>query len=259
MIERLKEPQLVRLYDDEIYLRMIGALDSSGIHGVALDIDDTLLDTEAVFARFVRETIVNIAAQVGQDERIVRAVFKQANTEAFAVHHVSPNRWNYVLKRVGQELVDDSRAFLEQQHTLSRIYSTQIPWHEGARELLWAIREIAGLPITLVTNANEEWTDWKVKTMGLDQYANHVVVVDQQRKKDKRDWMWAAELMEVHPLDMLGIGDSVPSDIKPLQEIGAMVIAIPSPVAAYRGNIGRVTQVERISQVPAALAAFESA
>ncbi len=258
----MRYPELGNIVEGEKvvaqYEAMLEGLDRAGIGGFLIDIDDTILDTQTVFMGIVTDTVKNISERLGLSYDLVWKIFQRENMAAYHSHHVRPDRWKGVIRGVTKEfkcggMIDD------QVDNLMRIYKTTAEWIPGARELLWAAREVGGLKVAAVTNANEAWTLQKVKLTGVEDYIDELVIVDQNRHKCWLDWQLAAHKLGLNVSSLVGIGDSVRSDIEPMLEAQlGVVIALPSPVPHFRGVFPPgVIVAENIAAVPTVLAAYD--
>lgn len=240
------------------YEAMLEGLERAGIGGFLVDIDDTLIDTQEVFMRTVTDTVKNISERLSLSYDLVWRIFQRENMAAYNSHHVRPDRWKSVIRGVTKEF--GCGGMIEDQiENLMRIYSIPPKWLPGARELLWAIRDVGGLKVAAVTNANEAWTKQKVRLTGVEDYIDELVIVDQNRHKCWLDWQLAARKLGLDVNSLVGIGDSVKSDIEPMVEAQlGVVVAIPSPVPHFRGVFpSGVIVAENIAAVPTVLAAYD--
>jgi FMN phosphatase YigB (HAD superfamily) len=240
------------------YEAMLEGLDRAGITGLVIDIDDTIIDTDSVYKRRFAEVIGCIASRLKIDYKQAAEAFERANLASFKTHHVNPNKWIKVLQDVALDFGAGNQLH-DLNEVLNMIYEDDIEWLYGAREFLWAVRDVGGLKVVGLTNANKEWTRRKAKRCGLMDYMDDIRVVPADKKKSAQDWYWAARSNGLQVEQVMGIGDSINNDIKPMLEAGfGLVVALESPVTSFRGDYPKgVIQARKIGSVPTVLAAYD--
>jgi HAD superfamily hydrolase (TIGR01509 family) len=109
------------------------------------------------------------------------------------------------------------------------LFRLGLPWRDGARELLHAVRA-AGLPTALVTATNRHLVDVALRTLGT-QHFDVVVCGDDitESKPHPEPYLEAARLLGVNPAQCIAIEDS-PTGVTAALAAGCTVLAVPSEV-----------------------------
>jgi FMN phosphatase YigB (HAD superfamily) len=218
-------------------------LQQLGIEGAVFDLDDTLLETNALFLQAIDSYLTAVAADLHCYTEGLRPRFMELNTAAFhGPAKVSPERWDEVINGL-IKTYGHPEIFQKHRSILYDIYHQAPPYLRQAKSTLRILKE-TGLPLGLVTHANQEWTNRKIDTRGLADFFDPIWVADQYQPKSETDWAKALALLNVQPHQCLGIGDSIASDMIPLSRLGVRYrVLIPSPWSVYReGDIPNGTK-----------------
>ncbi|MEU6380677.1 HAD-IA family hydrolase [Streptomyces sp. NPDC046909] len=177
-------------------------------HAVLLDMDGTLVDTESLWLRTVRE----IAPDVDMDHVLGRSV-----TDTAAHLHT----------RTGadpRELAADLEA-----HFLAAVRqeATALP---GALDLLDLLQE-SGIPAALVSASSRPVVDAVLDILGAHRFRTTVAEGETPRTKPASDpYRAAARALGVDPAACLAVEDS-PAGVAAAEAAGCRVLAVPSYTA----------------------------
>lgn len=113
---------------------------------------------------------------------------------------------------------------------------------------LEALRE-AGKKLAVVTNGPIEWQSRKLRTLGLAEYFDHVLISDAEgvAKPDPRIFLRAVERCGVEPAGAMFVGDHPSIDVAGARAAGLM--AVWKRVPYWRIAIDDVPIVDRISEI----------
>lgn len=228
-------------------------LDTRGVKAVLFDLDDTLLDTNPIviscitaYIDYLHHAIPDIPKEELERSR------QAADTEVFKTHSVAIPRWQAMAELIAKKYPSIPQSvFTDGVPILLQIYSALPPMLPGAWETLTLVAK-ANKKIGLVTHANEAYTRWKIKELGLVNVADHIEVVDEFGAKESKHWKHAIESLGVQPHEALVIGDSVKGDVLAAREAGVKyAVLLPSPVPFYKaGDIPEgVIRAARIGSV----------
>ncbi|MFF4569320.1 HAD-IA family hydrolase [Streptomyces sp. NPDC001410] len=184
-------------------------------HAVLLDMDGTLVDTESLWLRTVRERVPGI----GMDE-LFDALGRTTADTARHLHHLT----GADPRELAQHL--DAR-FLEtvQQE------ATPLP---GALELLDMIAEL-DLPMALVSASARPVVDAALKVLGADRFRTTLAEGETPRTKPAADpYLAAARALGVDPAACLAVEDS-PTGVTAAEAAGCRVLAVPSYTPIGKG------------------------
>lgn len=199
-----------------------GALWVRGIYdGTATDGDDIIWKTQELFDRYKAKYITAIARNIrGINTEELRDQLEHVNR---AVHHkigIRPTRWNTIAEDLGKIYAHSpsARKAINDPANIdifARIYKESPRLHRGAWSTLRTFF-LTGLPLIMVTHANEDWTFLKLRKSRIQNFFRHVEVVSElNHSKTLHDWQRAAEQANMHPQYSLAMGDSLSSDIQP--------------------------------------------
>ena len=224
------------------------------IGAVLFDLDDTLIFTGEIFTQYMFEYASVVAGKIGVEADEVMKALQEINDEEYKKMGVNPKRWAAVVEKLAKQFDHGEIKILNNLDILMKIYSTEPRLRQGVRALLETLKE-SGIKMGLVTHANVEWTYFKLDSLGLWDYFDAVVIVDENDHKKSEDWKRGMDELEVEPIKCLVVGDSLGGDIRPGDELGAKTVWMPSPWSVYRqGAVPvRTVSIDEISELLAAL------
>ncbi|MEU4272590.1 HAD-IA family hydrolase [Streptomyces sp. NPDC026092] len=191
---------------------------------VLLDMDGTLVDTEALWWRTAREVAEGLGhplTDADTSEVVGRSV------EDTAVHLWRSSGTERALGAVVAEL--DARFLAAVQ--------TEAAALPGALELLGVLRDM-GIPTALVTASPRPVVESVLKVLGAESFQVTVTADDTDRTKPHPEpYLAAAQALGVDPASCLAVEDS-PAGIAAAEAAGCRVVAVPSlvPVEAAPGR-----------------------
>lgn len=189
-----------------------------GVEDILLDFDDTLIDTVTVFRMQIEKYLDLVAPSVsGVSREFLGKRLREVNNELFFVHAVNPNRWEKVALRLERELGGGAwEANLDVLQEVYRIPPIPYPEAEAVLETLFPCARL-----TLVTHANEAWTDFKLDSLGWRHFfEGRVGIVSQDGYKTGRAWEKAISPFGILPGNSLAAGDNIKGDLIATREIG---------------------------------------
>ncbi len=245
---------MINLEHDPILGNVKERLNQLGIEGVLFDLDDTLIYTSEIFIQCMQEYSVFVSELIGVETNEVLEALRLINDEEYRKMGVNPKRWAVVVEKLAEVFVGREKEIVENLDMLIRIYSIEPRIREGARGILEMLNK-TGVRMGLVTHANVEWTHFKLDRLGLWEYFETVVIVDENGHKKSDDWKRGMDAIGTEPEKCLVVGDSLGGDIKPGDELGARTIYLPSPWSVYReGQVpARTIIIDEIADTLAAL------
>jgi putative hydrolase of the HAD superfamily len=232
----------------------------SGVRALLIDLDDTLVDTEAVFVRSFASCVDRISERRPERARDeIAARMSAVNVESY--ERLGANlarRWPYVAERLRMEFAPRDAALEDELRTaLLEILASVPAEHSGARNTLDLFRR-AGFEIAVVTHACARWTERKLAGAGLAPFVDRVHVVDEDGAKDAAAWAAAMAGIAVAPDEAVVVGDSLRSDIQAGFAAGVRrLVWIRRANGWQHARVGALPDgamtVERLGDVPAAL------
>tara|TARA_B110000116_G_C16548721_1_gene452076 strand:- start:52 stop:744 length:693 start_codon:yes stop_codon:yes gene_type:complete len=133
--------------------------------GVFFDFDGVLIDTENIYYRTFNDVLEEIGKGPLREEQY-----------ASVIGHSIDYTWDYIsnLYNIG-DIVNDCR-FLYTKKLVTRL-EQELILRDDAEIILHNLREL-DIPSVLVTSSTQQWTNMKLKLVGLDDYFRAVVTAD---------------------------------------------------------------------------------
>jgi len=228
------------------------------IEAILFDLDDTLIYTSEIFILFMEKYSRVVGEKIGVGAMEMMLALQAINDEEYKTMGVNPKRWEAVVEKLVVKFSHGKKEILENLDILKTIYAVEPRMRTGVRTMLEILKE-SGIKLGLVTHANVEWTEFKLNRLGLWDYFDQVIIVDENGHKKADDWERGMERMEVEPEKCLVVGDSLGGDVRPGDELGARTIYLPSPWSVYRhGEVpGKTVVISEIFELLAALDRLE--
>lgn len=187
----------------------------AGIQGALVDLDDTIVNTSALFTAKIEQFAAFAIPHTGHPspELFAENTFRPLSADVFRTHFVRPDRWDPVFDMLRKKYPNVPEEIMRYgRQLLAEVYQTAPSIKAGAMEMLAAFRA-ANLSITIVTHANEAWTHLKLRETGLDNWCDHLVIADENRHKSQTDWEAALSLAGLEGKNAVVIGDNLNGDI----------------------------------------------
>ncbi|MDT7842205.1 HAD-IA family hydrolase [Streptomyces justiciae] len=179
-------------------------------HAVLLDMDGTLVDTEALWLRTVRETV--------PEADVTHVLGRSVSDTATHLHTLTGDD----PRKLAADLEARFLAAVRQE-------ATPLP---GALELLDLLREL-NIPAALVSASSRPVMDAVLDVLGPDRFRTTIAEGETPRTKPAADpYLAAARSLGVDPAACLAVEDS-PTGVTAAEAAGCRVLAVPSyaPVA----------------------------
>jgi FMN phosphatase YigB (HAD superfamily) len=232
----------------------------SGARALLIDLDDTLLDTEALFVRSFATCVSRIRER--RPERAHEEVagrIRDVNVASYERMGANlARRWPWVAEQLRAEFAPRDVA-LERElvAALAEIQASVPAEHAGARDTLRHFRQ-AGFAVAVVTHACVQWTQRKLAGTQLDALVDHVHVAHEDGVKDAAAWSRAMVDLAVGPGEAIVVGDSLRSDIRAGFSAGVRrLVWIRRSDGWQHAHVGALPEgartVASVGDVPAAL------
>jgi FMN phosphatase YigB (HAD superfamily) len=191
------------------------------IEGILFDGDDTLWQMVPII-RGQTEKCCDLLTQTGimpkgkWKEEVVRL-----NDKLFETHGVIPSRWNMLVDMLADIYGLEESVQIETKKILADIYQIPPKFIEGTENGLQFLKK-TGMPVGIVTHANEEWTKRKFDWLKLENFFrwDEAFIVDETKHKTIASWEAAMNYFKIKPENCLVVGDSPRADINPVCELG---------------------------------------
>lgn len=199
-------------------------LQNIGVKGILFDLDSTLIKTHPIFRTYITQvasTIKDFSNSNEDIELIIKAIddLFDVYRHIHFVDHIP--LWEGVLADIKTEynLTTDQLEIIRTQ--AHQIYTTIPAVFSGTFEMLDLLKE-ATIPFVLVTHADPDWTEFKLKSAGLDKYfdESNIVICEIRKEKDKEEWRKGVQMIGLDVTEILVVGDNIKADIIASQEIG---------------------------------------
>lgn len=201
----------------------LGMKNINKIKVLAIDADDTLWDCQSHFEQaenqlydLIRPYCDNPAAELYQTESGNMADLGYG-CKAFTISIIE------TALRVGGSHIDHTQlaALLETCKGLLHLPATPLP---GVEETLRKLHEDGQYTLVCFTKGELQDQENKLKRSGLLKYFDDVEITSD---KGQKEFLALCEHQNIHPSELLMIGNSLKSDMAPALAIGAWAIHIP--------------------------------
>ena len=217
---------------------------------IAFDADDTLWDCQTYFEA-VENTLYELIAPYCDDPARELYLTESANMadlgygcKAFTLSVVET-----ALRVGGSHLTTAELSdLLNRGKALLQLPATPLP---GVERTLRILKERGTWRMVCFTKGELQDQENKLKRSGLLQYFDDVEITSD---KSQREFLALCEHQNVHPSQLLMVGNSLKSDIAPALAIGAWAVHIPFHVTwqlEHTDDIDheKLTKIERIEQL----------
>jgi len=223
----------------------------SSVKVIGLDADDTLWENETFF-REAEHQFATILSGFMSEEDIMR--------ELYQIELANMPIYGYGIKAFILSLIET--GCLITQNQLTAEHTTQI-LAIGKEMLNKPVRLLKGVPETLealsrsyklivATKGDLLNQERKLAKSGLLKYFHHIEVMSD---KHPEAYLKLINHLEVEPAEFLMIGNSMKSDVLPVEEIGGYGVHVPfhttwqHEVVEHQITSNRVMEVEKIKDV----------
>ncbi|MEX1022500.1 MAG: HAD family hydrolase [Dehalococcoidia bacterium] len=193
-----------------------------GVTLVSLDLDDTLVDTDAAAEARIEAAVARAREVVpGLDAALAR----DALVSAIAANPVTQGRISVFLATLGIDAASNEGIAIRAAY--NAVLIDALEWMEGARDVMALLRERYRLAI--VTNGPTEMQWPKVRKFGLDDLVDHVVVSGDLGVHKPDPAIFAHLLADagVEAPRAAHVGDSIHSDVAGARAAGMVAIWYP--------------------------------
>lgn len=189
---------------------------------VLWDCDNTLMSTHNVFDNIIVNVIRLLDdSDFGHGE--TRDKFDLHLKESRMTHFVDPlNIWPFTLSRLKNDIGFSDRTYTEALNMLMSIYTILPNLYPDVHRVLESVEKL-GFGQGLVTHAEPEWTDFKLKGHSLDTYFPNPFIVDVRGPKSSQSWIDAWKYYGSPQLSKTWVvGDNIKDDIGAAFEAGIL-------------------------------------
>ena len=210
--------------------RIVGPSLPTMVRGVVFDGDDTLWLTEPLYdtARAAARTVVEGAGLDGAAWEAHQRRCDVANVAQFG-HHPErfPTSAVDALIAVGGDGIPDAAQVRERvRNVAASVFAAAAPLRSGAREVLAELHRF-GLRLALLTKGAREVQQRRIEDSGLHQFFDLTEIVE---RKSASVFRSVADQLGVSADELLSVGNSVESDIRPSVDAGIAALWLPAYV-----------------------------
>ncbi len=150
----------------------------------------------------------------------ISEIFSRINIAAHSRYSVNPQRWLHVVSEFEREVEIKKSVAEKALAILAAIYHARPEFEEGAEVIIRLMKEWK-LMVGLVTHVNADWTLFKLSSLGLDDFFDHVEVVNEDKPhKNSDDWLDSSKKVKIPVARLLGVGDNIKGDVQAAVEAG---------------------------------------
>lgn len=198
--------------------------DPAPVAAVLWDMDGTLVDSERVWTRSLRDTARHLGGNLSVAGRAAMVGGSMADSLAVMFDDLG-------LDPVPEAVAGARHALVRRT---AELFAAGLEWRPGAPDALSAVRA-AGWPTALVTNTERALTELALDGIGRDHFDVVVCGDEVERGKPQPDvYLRAAELLGVPIGECVAIEDS-PTGVLAAERAGAAVLVVPCEVPVGPG------------------------
>jgi len=194
------------------------------IDWIAFDADDTLWENEVHYRRG-RELFDQLMDSYPPHDKLEQTVHEIEISNLGYYGYGAPG---FILSLVeaaikltdGQFSTQDIQTLIDY---LKEMVSSKVQLLEGARDVLELLSST--YPLALITKGDLRHQQVKIERSGL---AQHFTAIEVVSDKQPETYLQILAKMGISPTTFVMVGNSVPSDVLPVLEIGAWAIYVPN-------------------------------
>ena len=217
---------------------------------IFFDADDTLWENERYFrtaeAKFI-ELLADYTTPEGVQDMLWRKQEDNIPLFGYGSKTYMIGMTDAALELCGGSLTEEIYYGIKNIITELAFHELQII--EGVKETLEALQGKYELIVATKGDLPEQMA--KFRKSGLAHYFHHCEVME---NKDEKNWLEVAAKHNLHPEEILMIGNSVKSDIAPVVNIGGRAIHVPHEVVWVHEMMDmpqsdRIFEVKKITEI----------
>ena len=217
---------------------------------IFFDADDTLWENERYFraaeAKFI-ELLADYTTPEGVQDMLWRKQEDNIPLFGYGSKTYMIGMTDAALELCGGSLTEEIYYGIKNIITELAFHELQII--EGVKETLEALQGKYELIVATKGDLPEQMA--KFRKSGLAHYFHHCEVIE---NKDEKNWLEVAAKHNLHPEEILMIGNSVKSDIAPVVNIGGRAIHVPHEVVWVHEMMDmpqsdRIIEVKKITEI----------
>lgn len=217
---------------------------------IFFDADDTLWENEQYFraaeAKFI-ELLADYTTPEGVQDMLWRKQEDNIPLFGYGSKTYMIGMTDAALELCGGSLTEEIYYGIKNIITELAFHELQII--EGVKETLEALQGKYELIVATKGDLPEQMA--KFRKSGLAHYFHHCEVME---NKDEKNWLEVAAKHNLHPEEILMIGNSVKSDIAPVVNIGGRAIHVPHEVVWVHEMMDmpqsdRIIEVKKITEI----------
>ena len=190
---------------------------------IAFDADDTLWVNETYF-REAEHEFAKLLSQYETENKIDQELFKK---EIENLHFYGYGIKGFILSMI--ECALETSNYKINQKTIEAILNIGKEMLEKPIDLLDGVEEVLKklqdkYKLIVATKGDLLDQERKLEKSNLLDYFHHIEVMSDKKEKD---YLKLIKHLDIHPSELLMIGNSLKSDVLPLIEIGASAIHVP--------------------------------
>lgn len=226
--------EIESLGDEEIVAALAEYFKREGIRLVIFDLDDTLIDTNAVFGVFMKACAQYLAFHAKEEYSTVWGRMKEVNNEVHARHSVNPLNWRKVVEMLGEEFRISGKGILAGAlKILNRIYHHAPELKKDVVDQLILIR-CTHVLMAVLTHGMPGWTKFKMESRKLQYYFDGVFLVNVDDIKGAKDWGRVPAAFGLKPEEVMIVEDNVKGGLQAAAQAGIKhLVYVPGPWEIY--------------------------
>lgn len=190
---------------------------------IAFDADDTLWQTERLYVEAqarLREMLGHYVASAEMDKRLFETEMRNLEHFGYGIKAFALSMIETAIELTdGRVSARDIESII---HTAREMMTADIDFIEHAQETVVMLAQTHTL--VLITKGDLRDQETKLARSGLAEHFRHVEIVS---SKSRQTYRAILEKYAVPPAHFMMVGNSLPSDILPVLELGGTAVYIP--------------------------------
>lgn len=193
---------------------------NKNIKAILFDLDDTLINTRAVFSQIINAVKAEMVDSLSVDPDTFSKDFEEAIITSATKVHLNPVKlWKMTLDILQAKYRFDEGYKSLRFDKLMEIYKILPTLKDRVVETLEILK--TSYTIALVTHAEADWAYFKLDGHSLRPLFSYIEIADVNRPKEAQDWLNAVDKLGLKPQDVAIVGDNIKGDMQAGKSIGA--------------------------------------
>ncbi len=186
------------------------------------DLDDTLIDTNAVFTTQLTQCqkLIIDSNPTLSPPTVLESVFSLCTESYKKMFGNFDRRWPYMVQQLVHRFQIQDTSLADRLLATLQVIQYELPQLKPlVKETLEELR-VLGMKTGVVTQAEEAWTAFKLQGLELTPFFDAVFPIGSEHPKTSQEWEKAMAHFDISPQSTVVVGDSLSNDITSAKAAG---------------------------------------